>query len=167
MQTKFVDLAALSLSGSLIPSVPTKLLLKYSPPKITIVYHFEQKQNEQYFHNIEIDKDLLISKSAEDFVSYLYVTEAYYFNPKQVTRKQLLRLVSILQQNVKNSPGQGARKKNYFERKRFINYQDPGNTPESDHSMGEQSLKSLMEEKIPAVKGIDSPDLDMIDLHAS
>ncbi len=42
---KFVNLEALSLSGSLVPSVPTQLMIKYNPPKLTIVYHFEQKQN--------------------------------------------------------------------------------------------------------------------------
>ncbi len=43
---KFVDLAALSLSGSLVPSVPTQLMLKYDPPKMTIIYHFEQRAND-------------------------------------------------------------------------------------------------------------------------
>ena len=38
---KYVDLAALSLSGSLVPSVPTKLLVKFNPPKMTIMYYFE------------------------------------------------------------------------------------------------------------------------------
>ena len=38
---KFVNLEALSLSGSLMPSVPTSLMIKYNPPKLTIVYHFE------------------------------------------------------------------------------------------------------------------------------
>jgi hypothetical protein len=44
--TRFVDLAAMSLSGSLVPSVPTQLMVKYDPPKLTIVYHFEQKSND-------------------------------------------------------------------------------------------------------------------------
>jgi hypothetical protein len=66
--------------------VPTKLLLKYNPPKLTMVYHFEKKSNEEYFHEIPIDKKLLLSKPAEEIVSHLYVTEAYYFNPKQVKR---------------------------------------------------------------------------------
>jgi len=52
-------LAALSLSGSLVPSVPTQLMLKYNPPKMTIVYHFEQKSNDQYFHDILIDANML------------------------------------------------------------------------------------------------------------
>ena len=43
---KFVDLAALSLSGSLVPSVPTQIMLKYNPPKMTIVYHFEQRSKD-------------------------------------------------------------------------------------------------------------------------
>ena len=79
-----MDLAALSLSGSLVPSVPTQLMLKYNPPKMTIVYHFEQRHNEQFYHDIPIDRDLLASQPAEEVVSHLYVTEAYYFNPKQV-----------------------------------------------------------------------------------
>ena len=31
-EAKFVDLAALSLSGSLVPSVPVQLMIKYNPP---------------------------------------------------------------------------------------------------------------------------------------
>lgn len=61
-----------------------------------MVYHFEQKANEEYYHEIAIDKQLLMQKTAEEFVSHLYVTEAYYFNPKQVKRPQLVRLVSRL-----------------------------------------------------------------------
>lgn len=38
---QFVDLAALSMSGSLVPSVPTQIMIKHSPPTLTIVYHFE------------------------------------------------------------------------------------------------------------------------------
>jgi hypothetical protein len=81
-----VDIAALSLSGSLVPSVPTKIMLRYEPPKMTIVYHFEQAQDEMYFHEILIDRRMLGNKTTEDMVSHLYVTEAYYFNPKQIKR---------------------------------------------------------------------------------
>ncbi len=49
---------------------------------ITIVYHFEQKQGDLYYHNIYLDKNKLANNSTEDIVSHLYVTEAYYFNPK-------------------------------------------------------------------------------------
>jgi len=72
----------LSLSGSLVPSVPTQLMVKYSPPKLTLVYHFERKTNEQFYHEILFDQQMIETKSAEDVVSHLYVTEAYYFNPK-------------------------------------------------------------------------------------
>jgi hypothetical protein len=72
----------LSLSGSLVPSVPTQLMIKYSPPKLTLVYHFERKTNEQFYHEILFDQQMIETKSAEDVVSHLYVTEAYYFNPK-------------------------------------------------------------------------------------
>ena len=76
----------------------------------------------------------------EDIVSHLYVTEAYYFNPKQVKRTTLVKLVGMLQANFnKPSPSKAApriqtgeeqhkveppqkRAKNFFERKRFMNY---------------------------------------------
>ena len=74
--------------------------MKYNPPKLTITYHFENQKNQEFFHDIPIDKKLLLSKSIEDFVSHLYVTEAYYFNPKQVKRSQLIRLVDLLKENV-------------------------------------------------------------------
>lgn len=53
---------------------------------MTIVYHFEQNSNDMYYHNIPLDKNLLLN-SVDDIVSHLYVTEAYYFNPKQVKRQ--------------------------------------------------------------------------------
>jgi hypothetical protein len=120
---KCVDLAALSLSGSLVPSVPTQLMVKYNPPSLTVLYHFEQKSNDQYFHQIDLDPSALDSKTAEEIVSYLYMAEAYYFNPKQVKRAQLIRLVELIQEKRKEQGNaQGGRKKNFFERKRFLNY---------------------------------------------
>ena len=163
---RFVDLAALSLSGSLVPSVPTQLMIKYDPPKMTIVYHFEQRRNQQFYHDINIDEKMLATKSTDDVVSHLYVTEAYYFNPKQVKRSQLIRLVGMLQQNINrgqktknqfqqpaaqsqiniqdNAFGGGqeldkareARRKNFFEKKRFINYPYSNPTDEHDSSDG-------------------------------
>ena len=76
----------MSMSGSLFPSVPIQILLKYNPPKMTVVYHFEQKENEQYFHDITFDKKMLESESTEDIVNFLYMNEGYYFNPKLLKR---------------------------------------------------------------------------------
>jgi len=84
-----VNLAELSLSGSLMPSVPVQLMLKYDPPKITIVYHFEQRENERFYHEIFVEKRMLETMNDEDICSHLYVTEAYYFNPKQIKRQQV------------------------------------------------------------------------------
>ena len=77
------------MSGSLMPSVPVQLMLKYDPPMISIVYHFEHKQNERFFHDIQVEKRLLETMNEEDLASHLYVTEAYYFNPKQIKRQQV------------------------------------------------------------------------------
>jgi hypothetical protein len=65
MACKYVDIAALSLSGSLIPSVPTKIALRWSPPLMTLVYHFENKPDELYYHEIPIDKKMLESDTTD------------------------------------------------------------------------------------------------------
>ena len=57
---RFVNLHELSLSGSLVPSVPTKLMIKYDPPKVTMIYHFERKANQEFYHDIEIDRNQLL-----------------------------------------------------------------------------------------------------------
>jgi len=75
-------------------------MIKYNPPKITIVYHFEQKRNQQFYHDIVLDYDMIMTKSTDEVVSHLYVTEAYYFNPKQIKRSQLLRLVGMIAQKL-------------------------------------------------------------------
>ena len=56
---KFVDLDVLSLSGSLVPSVPTELAIKYKPPKMTIIYHFKERENQKFYHDIAFDKTML------------------------------------------------------------------------------------------------------------
>jgi len=75
------------------------LLIKYDPPKITLVYHFEKKSNDQFFHDILLERNFLEQSSTEDIVSHLYMAECYYFNPKQVKRIQLIRLVNKLKEN--------------------------------------------------------------------
>ena len=76
----------MSMSGSLMPSVPVQVLLKYNPPKLTVVYHFENRENDQYFHDITFDKNMLEQENSDDIVSHLYMAEGYYFNPKVLKR---------------------------------------------------------------------------------
>lgn len=53
---------------------------------MTIVYHFENKENEQFFHDITFDGRMLENEKTEDIVSHLYMHESYYFNPKMLKR---------------------------------------------------------------------------------
>lgn len=71
--------------------------------------------------------------SVEDIVSHLYVSEAYYFNPKQVKRQQLVKLVTMLQNSVVTQKPQ-QRGKNFFERKRFLNYGQQQEESDDQHS---------------------------------
>ena len=77
------------MSGTLDASVPVQVLLKYNPPKMTVVYHFENKENDQYYHDIMFDRQMLETEQIEDIVSHLYMSEGYYFNPKMLKRKQV------------------------------------------------------------------------------
>jgi len=77
------------MSGSLTPAIPVQILLKYNPPKLTIVYHFENKENDQYFHDILFDKTMMENETDDDIVSHLYISESYYFNPKCLKRHQV------------------------------------------------------------------------------
>lgn len=70
------------MSGSLMPSIPEQLLLKYNPPKITVVYYFENNKTEKFYHDIFIDKKMIDTMTEDDLCSHLYLSEAYYFNPK-------------------------------------------------------------------------------------
>lgn len=70
------------MTGSLMPSVPTKFLVKFNPPKITLIYYFEYKEHDQYYHEIPIDKKMIEGCDNEEITSHLFVSEAFYFNPK-------------------------------------------------------------------------------------
>ena len=63
----------MSRSGCLLPPRPVKLLLKYSPPKLTIVYHFEKNEKEEYFHDVIISTEMLENKSDDEICSHLYM----------------------------------------------------------------------------------------------
>lgn len=77
----------MSMSGTLQPSVPVKICIKYAPPTIMIVYHFESNQDEEYCHIIPLDRRMLESESVEEITNHLYFAEGYYFNPKLLKRK--------------------------------------------------------------------------------
>ena len=83
------------MSGSLMPSVPLQIMLKFDPPKMTIVYHFERNDRERFYHEIPIEKSMLESVDNEEICSHLFLSEAYYFNPKQIPRKQVRPLHSL------------------------------------------------------------------------
>jgi hypothetical protein len=84
---KFVDLASLSMTGSLMPCVPLKFCLKFSPPKITMVYHFLKNEKEQFYHEMLITQKMLDQQSEEDICSHLYLAESYYLDPKIIKRQ--------------------------------------------------------------------------------
>ena len=96
---KFIDLLEMSRLGTLQPPCPSKFMLKYNPPKISLIYHFEHKPDDEYYHDVYIEKRMLESSSAEEICSHLYLTEDFYFNPKQIKRAQVEKLIIMLKEN--------------------------------------------------------------------
>jgi len=90
----------------------------------------------------------LEQSSVEDVVSHLYVTEAYYLNPKQVKRAQLKKLVQMIQNSLQSKKPTN-RRKNFFERKRLINYdaENYNQSNEKRHSTTPEEL-SVEETKL-------------------
>ncbi len=69
-----------------MPCVPVEFHLKYDPPKIALVYHFERNVKEKFYHEINITKRMLENDTDEDICSHLYMSETYYFDPKKIKR---------------------------------------------------------------------------------
>ena len=63
------------------------------------MYHFENKENDQYFHDITFDKNMLEQEKSDDIVSHLYMAEGYYFNPKVLKRHQVSTTFSAILHN--------------------------------------------------------------------
>jgi len=84
-----VDLAQLSMSGSLYPCIPTQFYVKYQPPRIAIRYHFANNKAEEFYHEIDIERRAVEQQSAKEVTTQLFVQEPYYFNPKVVKRNQV------------------------------------------------------------------------------
>lgn len=77
----------MSMSGDLKPIIPFQILLKYNPPKITLIYHLENNDKEKYYHDIFVEKRMLENMSEDEIVTHLYISEDFYFNPKYIKRQ--------------------------------------------------------------------------------
>ena len=62
------------------------MALKFNPPMISLVYYFQNKQNEEYFHDIELDKKFIANATEEEICNHLYMNESFYFDPKEIKR---------------------------------------------------------------------------------
>lgn len=83
---KSVNIAELSMSGNLSASIPVQILVKFDPPGLTLIYHFEGREKEQFFHEIPLPEYRLKSETVEAITDYLFMYESYYFNPKTIKR---------------------------------------------------------------------------------
>lgn len=80
--------------------VPVNFGLKYNPPKMGIQYHVGANTQATFVQEINLahlTHELNLDKIADD----LFSSYAQFLNPKLVSRKQILRLLSRLKANLK------------------------------------------------------------------
>lgn len=146
-----------SQDGRQLPAIPIKLALKYAPPTIAVVYQMKDSKSgrmKKYIHEIKIKFEP--NESVEKKVDYMIKIETTYLNPAFIAKSQVsvfkfkiqyaLQIMYLMQklydQNVKEqedkAPGAQVeqqqelpqRKPNFFERKRFVDYEQNN---DSDH----------------------------------
>ena len=91
----------MSMSGALVPCVPLRFYLKFNPAKITLVYHLEKKEKEQFYHDMLIPRNMLENESDDEICTHLYLAESYYLDPKVVRRQQIIGLIKKLKEGIK------------------------------------------------------------------
>lgn len=117
-------------------------MLKYDPPKITIVYHFEQRENERFYHEILVEKRMLDTMTDDDITSHLYVTEAYYFNPKQIKRQQVIYCIySFLDYETRQETQRGQASEGPIEQWKVPGVDRPG--AEEEKLLSKKTIREL------------------------
>ena len=160
-----------SQDGKLLPAIPIYCAAKYKPPTIAVVYNIKNGQKnkkggpKKYVHEIKIkfeDKKNLYGNpiDIERLCDDLLRKEPTYLNPFYIGRDKVLNLLNKLHNvylgkapSPKQAPPAATaggldpnRKKNFLERKRFVNYeenQDADKEGENDFNLKSAPPKDM------------------------
>jgi len=154
-----------STDGRLLPAVPVHLALKFKPPTIAVVYTMQDPKSgrvKKYIHEIPIA--FSPAASVDSVCDAICAKETTYLNPAFIQRQQVTALLAKLhaqhlaEQETKAPAAQSeedrgpARKPNFFDRKRFVNYEE--NQADSEKS-GEPA--EVVEESVAVVSKKQAP----------
>eukprot|EP01022_Parablepharisma_sp_SALTPOND_P032026 TRINITY_DN824_c0_g1_i1.p2 TRINITY_DN824_c0_g1~~TRINITY_DN824_c0_g1_i1.p2 ORF type:complete len:400 (-),score=77.52 TRINITY_DN824_c0_g1_i1:68-1267(-) len=85
---------------------PLKLCLKFTPPSLALYYTLASSPNKKFLHTASIDKEIKAEMSATEIYEKLLGREPGYWNPKAVSKKQVIKLIEkLLEKKLGNSNG--------------------------------------------------------------
>jgi hypothetical protein len=67
------------------PSSLDAYLVKYNPPKITIIYHLESNAEAKFAHDIDIS--ITTTTNLDDLTDFIFKSEAYYLDQREVSKQ--------------------------------------------------------------------------------
>ena len=75
---------------------PLKLCVKYAPPSLALYYTLASTPGKKYLHVIKVEGSITEEITAEDIYKNLLTVEPAYLNPKIISKRQIIKLVSQL-----------------------------------------------------------------------
>jgi hypothetical protein len=76
--------------------LPLKLCLRFNPSSIALYYKLTQFPGEKFLHQVDIEKEIESNMTAEEIYNRLISIEPVYWNPNNVSKEQIKRLVEKL-----------------------------------------------------------------------
>eukprot|EP00826_Nyctotherus_ovalis_P049073 TRINITY_DN5863_c0_g1_i4.p1 TRINITY_DN5863_c0_g1~~TRINITY_DN5863_c0_g1_i4.p1 ORF type:complete len:293 (+),score=65.42 TRINITY_DN5863_c0_g1_i4:124-1002(+) len=83
-----------------------KVCLKYRPPSLALYYRLTSYPKEHFLHKVTIEREIEAEMTAEDIYKKLIATEPAYWSQRNISRRQIIRLIVKLQEKSVEIPPQ-------------------------------------------------------------
>jgi len=78
---------------------PINLCIKFKPPSLALYYRLAGDPGKKFMHSVNIDKEVKAKKTADEIYKELLVNEPMYWNPNNITKEQIIRVIEKLLDN--------------------------------------------------------------------
>ncbi len=75
---------------------PLKLCIKFTPPSLALYYTVASSPGKKFLHTVNVSKEISAAIPAPEIYQKLLEREPAYWNPKTISKKQVLKLVEKL-----------------------------------------------------------------------
>jgi len=82
---------------------PLKLCIKFNPFSLALYYTLVSSKDKKFLHTINIEKDINSDIPTEDIYAKLLEREPGYWNPKTISKKQVIKLIEKLKERHNNN----------------------------------------------------------------